>query len=36
LAGVPGRGLDKPAEKPVAVSAKDEKRDEKRPHKVGV
>src|SRR6476659_3409317 len=29
LAGVPGRGLEKPAEKPVAVSTKDEKRDEK-------
>jgi recombination protein RecA len=36
LAGVPGRGLEKPAEKLVAVSTKDEKRDEKRPHKVGV
>ncbi len=32
MAGVPGRG----AEKPVVVSAKEEKRDDKRPHKVGV
>jgi recombination protein RecA len=35
LAGVPGRSVEK-LEKPVAVSAKDEKRDEKRPQKVGV
>src|SRR5689334_20029131 len=35
VAGVPGRSVDK-LEKPVAVSTKDEKRDDKRPHKVGV
>jgi recombination protein RecA len=32
IAGVPGRA----AEKPAAAPAKEEKRDEKRPHKVGV
>jgi recombination protein RecA len=32
MAGVPGRA----AEKPVLVSPKEEKRDEKRSHKVGV
>jgi recombination protein RecA len=32
MAGVPGRA----AEKPAPVSTKDDKRDEKRPHKVGV
>jgi recombination protein RecA len=36
LAGVPGRGVEKPAEKPALVSSKEEKRDEKRSHKVGV
>jgi recombination protein RecA len=36
LAGVPGRSIEKPAEKPVHVSSKEEKRDEKRSHKVGV
>jgi recombination protein RecA len=35
LAGVPGRSVEKPVEKPAAVSSKEEKRDEKR-HKVGV
>ncbi len=35
LAGVPGRPVEKP-EKPVLVSSKEEKRDEKRAHKVGV
>ena len=35
-AGVPGRSIEKPAEKPVHVSSKEEKRDEKRSHKVGV
>ena len=33
LAGVPGRGVDKPA---LAPAKEDNKRDEKRPHKVGV
>ncbi|HTL63004.1 MAG TPA: recombinase RecA [Nitrospira sp.] len=36
LAGVPGRAVEKQLEKPMAASTKDEKRDEKRPHKVGV
>jgi recombination protein RecA len=36
LAGVPGRSVEKPAEKPVLVSSKEDKRDEKRSHKVGV
>ena len=36
LAGVPGRGPEKAPEKPVLVSAKEEKREDKRPHKVGV
>jgi recombination protein RecA len=33
LAGVPGRGVEKPA---LAPAKEDSKRDEKRPHKVGV
>lgn len=33
MAGVPGRGVEKPA---LAPSKEDNKRDEKRPHKVGV
>ena len=36
LAGVPGRSVEKPAEKSVLVSSKEDKRDEKRSHKVGV
>jgi len=32
LAGVPGRGV----EKPPAVPAKEDRRDDKKPHKVGV
>jgi recombination protein RecA len=36
MAGVPGRGIEKPVEKPVLVSSKEDKRDEKRSHKVGV
>jgi recombination protein RecA len=36
LAGVPGRSVEKPAEKSVLVSSKEDRRDEKRSHKVGV
>jgi recombination protein RecA len=36
MAGVPGRNGEKPIEKPVLVSSKEDKRDEKRSHKVGV
>jgi recombination protein RecA len=36
LAGVPGRAAEKLVEKPVLVSSKEEKREEKRSHKVGV
>jgi recombination protein RecA len=36
MAGVPGRTVDKPVEKPVLVSSREDKRDEKRSHKVGV
>jgi len=36
LAGVPGRGLEKTAEKAAPVSSKEDKPNDKRPHKVGV
>jgi len=36
LAGVPGRALEKTAEKAAPVSSKEDKPNEKRPHKVGV
>ncbi|HKT33818.1 MAG TPA: recombinase RecA [Nitrospira sp.] len=36
MAGVPSRSDEKPVEKPVLVSSREDKRDEKRSHKVGV